>query len=297
MFHVKPPVVGWLRGVERVGLRLDRKNFWRIVEGVVTAEVGATRAEEIRAGIRESWAVGLGLIPLGLAFGVLMTQSGFAWWWTPIFSLMIFAGSMEFLAIGLVTAGVGPVSAALTTFLVNFRHVFYGLTFPRSQIKSKLGRVYSTYGLIDEAYAIVSARPPGKISGTRLLTIQILCQSLWVIPGIVGALLGENFLQGLRGAEFALTALFIVLAWESFRTNPDWSLPLMAIALSVLSAWVLPKQMMVAGLTLYVGFLLLRYWMPRVDRAFEWRGKKHGARGALGETVVEYPDADEDERK
>ena len=72
----------------------------------------------------------MGLVPLGLAFGVLIIQTGFDWWWAPIFSIVIYAGSMEFLAISMVTSGVGPVSAALTGFMVNFRHIFYGLSFP-----------------------------------------------------------------------------------------------------------------------------------------------------------------------
>ena len=83
---------------------------------------------EIRAALKDLWVVGLGLIPLGLAFGLVMTQAGFAWWWTPIFSIVIYAGSMEFLAVQLVSAGVGPLSAAVTGFMVNFRHIFYGLS-------------------------------------------------------------------------------------------------------------------------------------------------------------------------
>lgn len=57
--------------------------------------------------LRTMWPVGLGLIPLGLAFGVLMVQTGFAWWWTPIFSLVIYAGSVEYLAISMVTSAWG----------------------------------------------------------------------------------------------------------------------------------------------------------------------------------------------
>lgn len=160
--------------------------------------------------------MGLGLIPLGLAFGLLMTQSGYAWWWTPIFSIVIYAGSMEFLTINLVAAGITPLSAAVTGFLVNFRHIFYGLTYPRHLIGTRRGRIYSTYALTDESYAIVSAQPPGTLSGVQLLTVQALCQTLWVIPGITGALVGIALPEGIQGMEFALTALFVVLAWETF---------------------------------------------------------------------------------
>lgn len=231
--------------------------------------VSRETSPEVRAGIRETWAVGLGLVPLGLAFGLLMTQSGFAWWWTPIFSVIIYAGSMEFLALNLVVAGVGPLSAAVTGLMVNFRHIFYGLTFPRHRVTSVPGKIYSTYALTDESYAIVSARPPGPISGTRILTVQLFCQCLWVIPGIIGALVGEVIPQGLQGMEFALTALFVVLTWESFRNNQDFSLPLTAIVLTIVAGIIAPQQALVIALIAYFLILGLRFVSPRIDRAME----------------------------
>ena len=129
---------------------------------------------DISQGLRDTWAAAIGLIPLGLAFGLLMVQSGFSWWWTPIFSLVIYAGSMEFLAISMVTGGASAFASLLTGFMVNFRHIFYGLTFPRHRIRSRLGRAYSTYALTDETYAIVSSLPTDdRPTGTRILTIQI----------------------------------------------------------------------------------------------------------------------------
>lgn len=112
--------------------------------------------EGVRQGLRDSWVVAIGLIPLGLAFGLLMTQSGFAWWWTPIFSTVILAGSLEFAAIDMVLTGTSALTAAVTAFMVNFRHIFYGLTFPRDVVPAGLPRLYSTYALIDEAYAVTS---------------------------------------------------------------------------------------------------------------------------------------------
>ncbi|WP_291314458.1 AzlC family ABC transporter permease [Corynebacterium sp. UBA2622] len=225
---------------------------------------GSTRAE-ILQGSRDTALVGLGLIPLGLAFGLLMTQSGFAWWWTPVFSLVIYAGSMEFLAITMVTAGIGPVSAAVTGFMVNFRHIFYGLTFPRHLVRSRAGRAYSTYALTDESYAIASATRPR--SGARVLTIQLLCQALWVLPGIVGALAGEVIPAGVRGMEFALTALFVVLAYEAFAASRDWSAVVIAGGIGVLAALAAPANMLMIALVAYFAVLLLRFWNPRLDTA------------------------------
>lgn len=236
----------------------------------------------IRGGIAEAWPVAIGLVPLGLAFGVLVTQTGFAWWWTPVFSILVYAGSMEFLAIGLVMAHTGLLGSAVTAFMVNFRHIFYGLTFPRDVIGARpggsrvlrwLGRAYSTYALTDEAYAIASARPPGMpLRGARLLTIQLFCQLSWVVSGIIGALAGRGLPEGLVGFEFALTALFTVLAMDAFRLNRDWSLPLSALACVAVGWLINPGQMLVIGLMLYFCVLLARVWSPGLDRVMRWGG-------------------------
>ena len=166
--------------------------------------------------------------------------------------------------------------------MVNFRHIFYGLTFPRDVIGARpggsrvlrwLGRAYSTYALTDEAYAIASARPPGAppLGGARLLTIQLFCQSMWVIPGIIGALAGTALPDGLHGVEFALTALFAVLALDAFETNRDWSLPVSALACVGVGWLVNPDQMLVIGLLLYFGLLLARVWSPGLDRVLTWK--------------------------
>lgn len=208
-------------------------------------------------------------MPLGLAFGLLMTQSGFAWWWTPIFSTLICAGSMEFLAIDMVLTGIGPVTSAITGFMVNFRHLFYGLTYPRSEIRRGVPSAYATYALTDEVYAITSTlrdRP----TGARLLTISVVCQIAWIASGIVGALAGAVIPAGVEGFDFALTALFAVLAFEAFQASRDLSAPLIA-GLALAAAVVLPGQVIIVALVSYFLVLLLRFWAPRVGDRLTWR--------------------------
>nr|VDG61919.1 amino acid permease [Streptococcus thermophilus] len=224
--------------------------------------------------MRNLWVVGLGLIPLGLAFGLVMTQAGFAWWWTPIFSVVIYAGSMEFLAVQMVVSGVGPLSATVTGFMVNFRHIFYGLTFPRHLIDSPAGKAYSTYSLTDECYAITSTTPHSELTGRHILAIQAGCQAMWVIPGIIGALVGQVIPDSVQGMDFALTALFIVLTYEAFQSNRDFSLPLTAAGIAVLVAVLAPSAILMAGLSAYFVVLLLRYGLPGVDKRLELRGNE-----------------------
>lgn len=226
------------------------------------------RTLEIRAGIKDSWAVGLGLIPLGLAFGVVLTQGGFEWWWAPIFSTVIYAGSMEFLAIGLIAAVTPLASVVAATLLVNFRHVFYGLSFPLHRIRSRLGRLYGVYALTDESYAIVAPKAREPLSGTRILTVQVLCQLMWVVSGTIGALIGAVLPDGLAGLEFALTALFAVLAIDAFRANRDVPAPVLALVCGLVALLVAKSQMLVVGLGLFVVCLFVRFvYRNKVARA------------------------------
>ena len=226
----------------------------------------STRAE-IRRGLADCSTVGLGLIPLGLAFGVLLTQAGFAWWWAPVFSIVIYAGSMEFLAIGLLTAVTPLYSLAAAAFLVNFRHVFYGLSFPLEAIRSRLGRLYAVYALTDEVYAITATTRRGDLTGARTLTIAITCQTLWVVPGVVGALLGAALPDGLDGLQFALTALFAVLAVDAWRASGDLPAPVLGLVCGLVAAWLAPERMLIVGLCAFVALLLVRYlWRARAGQ-------------------------------
>lgn len=230
-----------------------------------------TVRSEVTAGVRASWTVALGLLPLGLAFGLLVSQSGFAWWWTPVFSFVIYAGSMEFLAISLVTGGVAPLSAAVTGFLVNFRHIFYGLSYPVKAVTSPVAKAYGVYALTDETYAILSAHRGSSWTAwtqPKIMAVQVFCQASWVVPGIVGALVGAALPMDIEGLDFALTALFVVLAIEAMSARRDVLLPVVAVVTGVVGLLISRDQMLLIGLTLYFVFLIGRFlWDRRKEEA------------------------------
>lgn len=245
------------------------------------------RRGEIAAGLADAWTVALGLVPLGLAFGLLVTQSGFAWWWAPVFSVVIYAGSMEFLAVSLVTGGVAPAAAALYGLLVNFRHVFYGL-FPTGAVRNPLARAYGVYALTDETYAVLSARPGVRWTGARVITVEVVCQVAWVGSGVVAALVGSAVPPVLHGMDFALTALFAVLLIESFDAARDLSLPVSAAVCGVVGYLVSPSQMLVIGLVLYFLLLVARHRWTGFDVRLRWTvgspagGGEDGGGGGAG---------------
>lgn len=215
---------------------------------------------DLATAARDTVAVGFGLVPLGLAFGLLLVQSGLSWWWAPIFSMTIYAGSLEFLAIGLLVAVTPLASVAMASLMVNFRHVFYGLSFPLHRVRGRAAKVYSMYALTDEAYAVAATKDPEALTSARILWIQVLCQIYWVGGGVLGALLGAALPGELRGLDFALTALFAVLAIDAFRVKRDIPTPVLALASALLALLVAREQMLVVAMALFTAALLIRYF-------------------------------------
>ncbi len=213
---------------------------------------------DFRAALKDSSSVGLALFPLGIAFGVLVVHAGLAWWWAPVITAFVYAGSLEFLLVGLVTAATPLAQIALTAFLVNFRHVFYALSFPLHRVGSRFGKAYSTYTMTDEAYALTTGEAAQSWSGRRIVWLQGLCQIYWVAGATLGAFFGALVPAQLAGLDFALTALFIVLAVDAFLARRDIPTPVLALVCALVARFLLPGQMLLAALGLFTTALLAR---------------------------------------
>lgn len=230
---------------------------------MVAGEVGVARRGSFRADLLAASLhvapVALGMVSLGLAFGLLLTQLGLPWWWAPIFSTVVYAGSLEFLLATMVVAAVPLAQIVVATLFVNSRHIFYAFSFPLHQVHHPLGKVYSAYALTDEAYALTASGQVGAWSGRRLLLLQLLLQLGWVGGATGGALLGLALpLEAVSGFDFALTALFIVLAMDAYRANPNLSLLLAAAGCGVGAIFFFPGQMLLVAYCAF--FVLLLGW-------------------------------------
>ncbi|MFD0276821.1 AzlC family ABC transporter permease [Kitasatospora sp. NPDC127111] len=218
----------------------------------------ASRAD-LAAALRDSSSVGLGLFPLGIAFGVLVVHAGLSWWWATAFTALVYAGSLEFLLVGLVVAVTPLAQIALTAFLVNFRHVFYALSFPLHRVGGRLGKAYSTFGMTDEAYALTTGPDARSWSGRRIIWLQVLCQAYWVVGGTAGALFGALVPARLVGLDFALTALFVVLTVDAYRARRDVPTPALALVCALAARFAVPEQMLLAATGLFTAGLLARH--------------------------------------
>ncbi|MDI3405211.1 AzlC family ABC transporter permease [Streptomyces cavernicola] len=214
--------------------------------------------------LKDSATVGLALVPLGLAFGVLVTQADLAWWWATAFSAFIYAGSFEFLLIGLVVAVAPLGTVALSAFLVNIRHVFYALSFPLHRVQGRTAKAYSTFALTDEAFALATGARARAWPGRRIVFLQLYMHLYWVGGATLGGLLGSLVPEGVTGLDFALTALFTVLALDAIRDRlHDLPTPALALLSAVIARVLTPSQMMLAACSLFAVALVVRHFASR----------------------------------
>ncbi|MFC9502457.1 AzlC family ABC transporter permease [Streptomyces sp. NPDC057002] len=212
-----------------------------------------------RAAFQDCASVGLGMVPLGLAFGALVVQSGLDWWWAGLSAAVVYGGSFEFLLIGMVVAAAPLVSIALAAFLVQARHVFYALSFPLHRVRGRFARTYSTFALTDEAYALTATEQARGWSGPRILWLQFYMHLYWAGSATAGALLGSLIPDGVTGLDFALTALFVVLALDAVRDlRGDLPTPVLALLCALGARLLFPGQLLLAAFALFTAGLLAR---------------------------------------
>ncbi len=234
----------------------------RVTTSPVPERGDAAVRSEILTGLRLSLPAGLGMFPLGVAFGLLVVQHGLSWWVAPALSIAAYAGSLELLLVGMIAAVAPIATIALTTLLVNFRHIFYAFSFPLRVVHGRLRRLYSMYAMTDEAYAITAAAP-GTWTSPRLLATQVAFQSYWVGGGLAGVLIG-NLLPGpIDGLGFALCALFVTLTLDACRTRGQVPSLVLAGAAFAVAVVATPGAVLFTALLVFVGLLVVRYALSR----------------------------------
>lgn len=221
---------------------------------------------QVAAGWRTAVPVCLAVLPLGLALGVLTVQVGLAWWWAPIVAAIVLAGSLEFLLVGMLAAASPFGQIAATTVLVNFRHVFYALSFPLHRVRGKRWKAYSTFALTDEAYALTATPEAHGWSRARIIAIQASFHLAWVLSVGVGAAAGTAVPPQVVGLEFAVTALFAVLTIEAWKVQGSIPAPALALACAAVATLMTPENMLLVSMGLFTGGLVLAHLVRKGTR-------------------------------
>ena len=160
-----------------------------------------------------------GYLFMGMAFGILLQSQGYGCAWAALMSLTIFAGAMQFVAVGILCEPFAPLSAFLITLMVNARHIFYGFSMLGPFKSCGKAKSYLIFGLTDETFSLICSTtpPPGINRSSFYLAITLLNHSYWIGGSVIGSLLGSYLVFDPQGIDFIMTALFVAIFVEQWR--------------------------------------------------------------------------------
>ncbi|MDR2551639.1 MAG: AzlC family ABC transporter permease [Treponema sp.] len=211
------------------------------------------------AAFRYSFPVFLGYIAIGIAFGLFAVERGYPWYLAVVTGIVMYTGAGQFIALGLFAAGAPLLEAAAVEFVVNARHMAYGISMLRRFRGAGPFRWYLIFALTDETFALLSSLPkkpkPGDPAIRFMFLVSLLNHIYWNAGILAGALAGSLIPWNLEGIGFALTALFIVLMIEQYL-RVRRILPFAVSVLAALAAVFLLPGKLSARLSLLCGLIL-----------------------------------------
>ena len=209
-----------------------------------------------------------GYLALGFGFGIILKAAGYGIVWAFLMSLLIYAGSMQYVAVGLLSGGASLLSAALTTLMVNARHLFYGISMLDKYKSVGKRKPYLIFALTDETYSLVChddpAIPPEQRNDYYFF-VSLFNHLYWVAGSVAGSLAGSLLQFNSEGIDFVLTALFLTVFLEQWLSTKKHAPALMGVAASVLCLVLFGSEHFLIPTMLLIGLVLSLYKEDRSD--------------------------------
>jgi len=201
----------------------------------------STPLSVIRDGVTTAWPICLGYLPVGLAFGVLAQKVGFTWLDIGLMSLLVFAGSAQFVAVSMLGTGAALMGIIAATFMINLRHVLMSSALAVHLRGLKRWRLaLFAYGITDETFAVnLSKFRQDRWDSLRGLAVNHVSNIAWVASTLVGGYAGQFIPEGAFGIDYALPAMFLALITFQLRGRlyamTALTAGVLAVAVSVLA--------------------------------------------------------------
>ena len=177
----------------------------------------------IKKAFLKSLPVLAGYIVLGIGFGILLKKAGYGALWSFAMGTFIYAGSMQFVGVGLIEGGASIITTIITTFMVNARHLFYSISMIDKYKGSGKYKPYMIFALTDETYSLLcdGKTPEGEDPNLYRFLVSFFNHVYWISGCVLGSLLGSVLPFSTAGIEFSMTALFIASLTEQWLSNKD----------------------------------------------------------------------------
>lgn len=211
-----------------------------------------------------------GYIVLGIGFGIILNTKGYGVLWSLLMSATIYAGSMQYVALDLLGTSASLIAVAVTTLMVNCRHLFYGISMVDRYKNSGKARPYLIFALTDETYSLVCGDLkdiPDDKKNVYYLCVSLFDQSYWITGCVLGSLLGMIIPFNVTGIDFALTALFVTILAEQWFTNHDHIYALTGLICSVVSLIIFGSDrfLIPAMIMITVMLTVLKKYRPKEE--------------------------------
>ena len=203
-----------------------------------------------------------GYLILGFGFGIIIKANGYSTVLAAAMSIFIYAGSMQYVAIGLMTGGASLITTALTTLMVNIRHLFYGVSMLEKYQNTGKAKPYLIFALTDETYSLVCGELPGLAPEDRTnyeLLVSLLNHLYWIVGSLAGAVTGSLIRFNSQGIDFALTALFLTVFTDQWLTAKKHGPALIGLGASVASLLIFGKDNFLIPAMLIIALTLCLY--------------------------------------
>ncbi len=223
----------------------------------------------LRAAFPHTVPVLMGYLAIGMVFGWMLSAIGYGPWWALFMSAAMYAGSGQYLAVSLLEQAAPILNMAFLTLIISFRHLVYGLSLLDKLRGRGWRKAYTVFALTDETYALLAAtEPPEGVDRQRFcFWVALLDQLYWIAGSVVGAVAGSLITINTEGIDFAMTALFLVIAVGQWQSAED-HFPALLGALGALACLLLfggenGRFLIPALVVMVAGLLCAR---PRLDR-------------------------------
>lgn len=205
---------------------------------------------------------------VAMAYGIMMQEAGFAWYYSLFTSLTVYTGAFQFMLITFLSSGASAATIAVTALLMNSRQAFYSLSFVDEFRKMGKKEFYMIYTMTDETYAVnctlmedtAAERFAGEERRNVMFFVALFSRCYWVIGAVAGGVIGQLIPFELKGIDFCMTALFVIIfidQWEKtdrhFPALSGLAVAVFCLVLFGQTAFMLPALLIVSGLLLAVG--------------------------------------------
>ena len=199
-----------------------------------------------------------GYLFLGVSFGILLEETGYGLPWAFCMALFMYAGSAQFLAVSLLANHASLISSAIAIFLLNARHIFYGISLIDAYKGFGKKKPYMIFSLTDETYSLVTQnQPPEGLTRQRYcFLVSVLDHCYWVIGCVLGSVAGNFIPISFEGIEFVLTALFVTLFVEQWLSNKSHRSAIIGVASTVLCLLIFGKEIFLIPSMALIAILL-----------------------------------------